>query len=212
MKSVTIKGEKREGFGTKASKAVRKEGKIPCVVYGGDGQLIHFVTTPKAVKSLIYTPDFKMAIIELDGSDEIRAILKDVQFHPVSEQVLHIDFLKLVPEHTVKVDIPVRFKGSSQGVKAGGTLQQNLRRVRVKTTPENLVGELFADVSSLEMGQSVRVRDIELAKGMEMMTPGATPIATVEVPRALRSASAAAEGEEGAEVGEATEEEAPAAE
>jgi large subunit ribosomal protein L25 len=203
MEVVAIKGEVREHFGKKHSQKVRKEGLIPCVMYGRD-EILHFSTDEKSVKTLIYTPQFKIAEVTLDGTTH-RTILKDVQFHPVTDAVVHIDFLKLIDGHTVKYEVPVKFTGVSPGVKLGGKLQQNIRRVKIKSTPETMVDVLPLDISTLEMGQSIRIRDIEAIEGIEIMTPPGTPVGTVEVPRAMRSAATAA-AKDGATV-EATEEE-----
>jgi len=150
------------------------------------------------VKKLIYTADFKVAELNIGGASH-RAIVKAVQFHPVSEEIMHIDFLELVAGQSVRLEVPVHFVGSSPGVKTGGKLLQNLRRIKIKTTPENMVSSLELDISELELGHAIRVRDIKPVDGVEIMVTGATPVAVVEVPRALRSAATAAEGEEGAE-------------
>lgn len=197
MEIVAIKGQVRSGVGKKASKAVRKEGRVPCVIYGTQDNL-HLTIDPKEVKPLVYTPAFKLAEVELDGAAH-KCIIKDIQFHPVSDEIVHIDFLSLTEGRKLKVEIPVGFEGVSPGMKLGGKLQQNLRRVKVKTTPEHLVDQLVLDVSHLELGQSVRVRDIQVGDGIEIMSPAGTPIATVEIPRALRSATSAASKEEGEE-------------
>lgn len=192
MEIVAINGQIRAEVGKKATKAVRKkDGGIPCVLYGGE-DLIHFSIPEPEVKALIYTSDFKVADINIEGKT-YRCILKDVQYHPVTEAILHIDFLRLVKGNPVKIEVPVRFKGTSPGVKSGGKLLPKLRRVKVKTTPENLVSELLVDISKLELGQSIRVRDIEPGEGIEIILSPGIPVATVEVPRALRSATAAKE-------------------
>ncbi|MCI5081849.1 MAG: 50S ribosomal protein L25 [Saprospiraceae bacterium] len=189
MESIAVSGQPRTETGKKASNKDRANQNIPCVLYGGD-EVQHFTTTFNQVKPLIYTPDFKLAEIELGGT-KLKAIVKDVQWHPVTDEVIHIDFLRLVDGHPIKLQVPVRFKGSSPGVKLGGKLIQNLRRIKIKTTPEHMVGELFLDISKLELGHSIRVRDIEPNEGVEIMNPPATPVALVEIPRALRSAAAA---------------------
>lgn len=191
MQTVAIKGEERAEIGKKYTKAVRSAGKIPCVLYGKD-EVVHFSTTSKDVKPIIYTPDFKIAEVEIGGK-QYRCILKDVQFHPVSDVITHIDFLKLIDGHPVKVEVPVRFKGNSPGVKVGGKLIQQVRRIKIKTTPDKLVDELTLDISNLELGQSIRVRDIEAIEGIEIMNSPGIPVAQVEIPRALRSATAAKE-------------------
>ncbi len=209
MKSVEIKGTARTGLGKKAARAARREGLVPCIIYGGD-QVVHFNIEPKAIKSVVYTPEFKKANISLDGN-VYPCILKEAQFHPVSDALLHIDFLELVEGSILKVDIPVRCEGPAAGVKEGGRLTQKLRRIKVKTTSDKLIEELVVDVKDLLLGQSVRVKDIEAIEGMEIMNSPNIPIASVETPRALRSeedeaaeeaaaaAAAAAEGEEATE-------------
>jgi large subunit ribosomal protein L25 len=203
MDVVKVNGESRQNLGGKASKALRREGLVPAVIYGTD-EPVHFSTTQLALRDLIYTPDFRIAEVSVDGGEPVRAILKDVQFHPITDLVTHIDFLRLEAGRTIKIEVPIRFKGNSPGVRAGGKLQQNLRRVRIKTTPENLIDELVVDVSSLEMGQSARIRDIDPIEGVEIVTPGSTPVAGVQVPRAMRSA-ATAEAKEAKKTGEEAE-------
>lgn len=204
MEKVAVSGQIRTDLGKKATKAVRNSGKIPCVLYGTSG-LVHFSVTGGSVKHLVYTPAFKLAEIDVEGKT-YSAILKDIQFHPVTEEILHLDFLRLEKDQSVKVEVPVQFTGNSPGVRLGGKLQKNLRRVKIKTTPEHLVDHLTVDVSDLELGHSVRVRDINVIDGIEVMSSPAIPVASVEIPRALRSASSAAEkeGEDEAE-GEAAE-------
>ncbi len=208
MQTVTIKGQKREGTGKSSTKSIRNQGLIPAIVYGGDDQ-ISFTTTKKEVKSLVYTPDFKIAHLDIDGT-EVKTILKDIQFHPVTDEILHIDFLRVIDNTPIKVEIPIRFKGVSPGVKSGGKLIQQLRKAKVKTTPEKLVDHLMADISKLELGAAIRIRDLEVADGIEVANNPATPIATVEVPRALKSEAAAAEGDDA--VAESEAEATPAAE
>ena len=190
MQFVAVNGTVRTDLGKKGTKAVRNEGKIPCVLYDLN-QVVHFSADFNEIKKLIYTPDFKLAEINVDGKT-YKCILKDYQMHPVTDTITHIDFLNLVDGQAIKVEVPVRFKGSSPGVKVGGKLQQTMRRVKIKTTPEHLVDQLTLDVSSLQLGQSIRVRDIEALEGIEVMSAPGTPVAIVEVPRSLRSATAAA--------------------
>ena len=191
MERISFKGEPRNDLGKKATKSLRKEGKIPCVIYGPN-KVIHFSTTHSEIKSIVYTPDFKVAELNCDGG-KYPCIVKDFQLHPLSNELVHIDFLMLTESHPIKVEVPIRFKGTSPGVKSGGKLLQKLRRVKIKTTPENLVDEIDVDISSLEMGQSLRVRDIQAINNIEILSSAGIPVATIEIPRALRSATAAAE-------------------
>ena len=192
------------------AKQIRKSGKIPAVLYGPDINE-SFTVTHNEVKKLIFTPDFRIGEVEVGGGKH-QCIVKDIQWHPVTDEIIHIDFLALKDGTKVKVEIPVKFKGVSPGIKSGGALVQTMRRVKVKLDPKDLIDELFIDISELELGDAVRVRDIELPDNIELMVNDAVPVATVEVPRALRSATAEEEAaEEGAtteESGEAPKEEA----
>lgn len=189
MESVTIDGGTRAGLGKAATKVDRSSDAIPCVLYGGN-ENVHFTTTWNEVRHLIYTADFKTAAITT-GGNSYTAIVKDVQFHPVSEKILHIDFLRLIPGTPVKVSLPLRLVGQSPGVKAGGKLLQSIRKIKVKVLPENLVDQVTLSISKLDLGQSARVRDIIPIEGVEIIMAPAIPVVTVEIPRALRAAAAA---------------------
>lgn len=189
METIAITGQPRTGLGKKPSKDLRNDGRIPCVLYGGQ-DVVHFSVTLNDVKNLIYTPDFRVANLTVDGIN-FRCIVKDYQLHPLTSNLTHIDFLSLVDGQKVKLEVPVRTKGVSPGVKLGGKLQQKLRRVKVKTLPEEMVTELFIDISPLDLGQSLRVRDIQVPEGIELLNSPSIPVVTIEIPRALRSAAAA---------------------
>ncbi len=200
MDTIAFVGSQRSELGKKAARQARREGKIPCVLYGGD-EIVHFTTTLNDVKKLLYTADFRIAEIEIEGK-KYRAIVKDWQAHPLTDSVVHIDFLQMVPGRKINIEVPVRFRGSSPGEKLGGKLLQSVRRVKIKTTPEKLVDSVTLDISSLELGQSIRIRDIDPIEGIEIMNGPSIPVAMVEIPRALRSAEAAKEAT--AETEEAT--------
>ena len=189
METVAVSGVIRSSFGKSASKADRREKLIPCVMYGGD-EPIHFTTTLNEVKNVVYTPDFKLVQLEIDGVS-YKCILKDWQADPVTDEIRHIDFLKLVDGRKVKLEIPLKFVGTSPGVKVGGKLLQKVRRIKVKTIPEKIIDSLELDISALELGQSIRVRDIAAIEGVEIMNSPGIPVATIEIPRALRAAEAA---------------------
>ena len=209
MEVVAIKGDLRDPARKKGAKAVRREGKVPCVLYGASDNM-HFATMPLNLRPVIYTPEFKIVELDIDGA-KTRCILKDVQFHPVTDEVVHVDFLELTDGKPVKVEIPVCFTGIAPGLKAGGAMIQKLRRVALKTIPEKLMNELELDISHLQLGQSVRVSDVNVEEGVEVLNNPNIPIASIEVPRLLKSleaeeaeaaeaeaeAAAAAEGEEG---------------
>ncbi|HKK73881.1 MAG TPA: 50S ribosomal protein L25 [Saprospiraceae bacterium] len=196
MEIVAVSGKLRKEVGKKASAKVRAEGLIPCVMYDAE-QVIHFSADFKDVKKLIYTPKFKLAELTIDGKTH-KCILKDYQMHPVTDEVTHIDFLHLVEGNPVKIEVPIQFTGSSPGVKSGGKLQRLVRRVKIKVYPNYIIDKVVLDVSSLEMGQSIRIRDIDPIEGVEVMTSPGVPVAIVDVPRAMRSAQTAA-AKEGAE-------------
>jgi large subunit ribosomal protein L25 len=182
---VTVTGKLREVNGKKGAKALRRENHVPCVMYWGD-QVLHFSALESDFKNLVYTPEFRLAEVNIDGNVH-RCVIKDIQFHPVSEKILHVDLQKLVDDVRVKVSLPLVLEGMPKGVKDGGKLIQNVRKVEVKSLPKNLVSQLVVDVSSMLMGQSRRVRDIRLEEGTEILTNGSVPVAQVIIPRALRS-------------------------
>ncbi|MFT4663429.1 MAG: large subunit ribosomal protein L25 [Patescibacteria group bacterium] len=210
MKTVDINGTLRTDLGKKATRADRKEGKVPGVIYGG-GEVVHFNANPKEMKDIVFTPAFKKATVTVGGK-KYNCILKDTQFHPVTDALLHVDFLELIDGQDLKANIPVLCEGTAAGVKEGGRLNQKLRRVTVKTTPDKLIAELTVDVTALNLGDSVRVKDIKFSGGMEVMTDMSIPVATIEVPRSMRSAlMGEEEGEEGAAPGAAAAPDAPEA-
>lgn len=189
MEKVVLNGVARTDMGKKATKSVRNEELVPCIIYGGT-ENINFSCKPLDLRDLVYTSSFKRAEINVDGKS-YSCILKSVQFHPVSEKIMHVDFLELVKGKKLKVEIPLRFTGNAAGVKAGGKLLSLVRKLKVKTTPEKLINEIKVDVSHLELGQVVRVRDIVQEDGIEIMNASGIPLAIVEIPRALRGAQAA---------------------
>lgn len=184
MEIVAINAELRSELGKKAAKKHKTNDLVPGVIYGG-GNEIHFVAKPLDLRSLIYTPDFKICKITIEGKT-YRCIVKARQFHPVTDRLQHVDLLLMTDGNPIKVDLPVRFTGASPGVKAGGKFLSKVRTVKVKALPENLVGELSIDISGMELGSSVRVRDIKAVSGLEIMTSGSIPVASIEIPRALR--------------------------
>lgn len=186
MEIIAFNAEKRD-MAVKA-KVTRQEGKIPAVLYGQDVQE-HFSVKHNDIKKLIFTPDFRVGEMNLDGAKH-KCIVRDIQWHPVTDQISHIDFLALKEGSKIKVDIPVKFKGVSPGVKEGGALMQTMRRVKVKLDPKDLVDELFVDISELKLGDAIRVKDMDVPDGIEVLVNSAVPIATVEVPRALKSMTA----------------------
>jgi large subunit ribosomal protein L25 len=186
MEIVAIKGHKKEGSGKTAAKQVRRSGLVPANMYkSGGGDATQFSVSIDDYRTLIYTPQFKLAEIDLDGKTH-KCILKDVQFHPVTDEVIHIDFLELVPGVKFKATVPLNFIGVAPGVKAGGKFIATLRKVNILTTPEQAVDSLDADITGMELGGTLRVRDITNKEGVEITNTGAVPIALIEIPRSLR--------------------------
>ena len=190
MQSITIKGSQRESVGKKATKALRNAGQVPCVLYGGD-KPVHFSADAKAFKPLVYTPNVYTATIELEGQT-YAAVLQDIQFHPVSDNILHIDFYQLFEDKPVTMEIPVKLVGSSKGVMVGGALRHNLRKLKVKALPANLPDFIEADITELEIGNKLYVT--ELANdNYTLLHPDNTVVAQVRMSR--NAAKAAAESE-----------------
>lgn len=155
MKSISINGSKRESVGKKATKALRNAGQVPCVVYGGETPL-HFSAPELAFKDLVYTANAHTVEIDL-GGETIKAILQDIQFHPVTDRILHIDFYQIFDDKEVMMEIPVHFIGTSRGVLNGGVLRKTNRKLRIKALPANLPDFLEADITDLKIGNKLYV-------------------------------------------------------
>jgi large subunit ribosomal protein L25 len=199
MKSLTIEGQPRTDLGKKYARQLRREDRVPCVLYG-KGDNIHFSVPSAAFKELIYTPEFHTVDVVV-GGEHHTALVKEVQFDPVSDKITHADFLTLVPGKVITADLPVKVFGNSVGVRNGGKLKLKVRKLTVKTTPEHLVETIDIDVTELKMGKSVRVSEIS-REGIEIQNNPGLPVVTCEVPRAMRGGGGGgddAEGEEGAE-------------
>ncbi len=158
MKSITIKGSKRESVGKSATKALRNAGMVPCVIYGGETP-IHFSAEEKAFKKLVYTPNVYTASIDVDGQ-KIPAILQDIQFHPVTDKILHVDFYQLFDDKEVTMNIPVKLVGTSPGVLNGGSLRFTNRKLKVKAIPANLPDFIEANISKLKIGNKLFVTSL----------------------------------------------------
>ena len=158
MKSITINGSKRESVGKKATKALRNAGQIPCVLYGGDNP-VHFSAPELAFSKLVYTPNAHTVVIAL-GDVSYNAVLQDIQFHPVTEKILHVDFYQLFDDKEIAMDIPVVLNGIPLGVRAGGVLRRNRRKLRIKALPTNLPDNVQVDISGLKIGNKVYVSEL----------------------------------------------------
>ena len=195
MKSITIKGSERENVGKKATKAVRDAGMVPCVIYGGN-QPVHFVADERAFKDLVYTPNAHTVVVELNGTS-YNVIMQDIQFHPVSDRILHIDFFQLSDDKEIIMEVPVKVTGTSPGVLLGGVLRLNQRRLKVKALPKNLPDFVEANISELQMGNKLYVTKLE-TNNFKLMHPDNTVVCQVRISRAaMKAAQEAAKAEKG---------------
>lgn len=207
MKSITIQGTKRENVGKKSTKALRDAELVPCVVYGGE-QPLHFSTEEKSFKNLVYTPEAHTVVIELDGK-KIEAVLQDIQFHPITDKILHVDFYQLSANKPVVMSVPVRITGRAKGVVAGGALRQSFRKLTLKAIPANLPDEIVIDVTPLRIGNKLYVGDIK-NDAYTFLHPDNAVIVAVKMSRNAMKGGAAVVDEDDDE--EETTEAAPEAE
>jgi len=211
MRTVEIIGYKRANLGKADAKLLIGDSQVPCVLYGGKEQ-VHFHVPMILFRELVYTPEAAFVKLNIEG-EEYSAILQDIQFHPVSEIILHADFLALSEDKEIKMNIPVKLSGTAPGIIQGGLMVVKLRKIRIKALPDKMPESITLDVSGLDLGKSIKVASIE-ADGFEVLNNSRITIASVEVPRALKADEEEEEGEEGeageegdsAEASEATEE------
>lgn len=186
MKSVEIKAQMREKTGKKDSVKLRKAGYVPCVLYGSVEKNIHFSAEISSFRHLIYTPDAKYANIVI-GENQYNAIVKDVQYHPVSDKIIHVDFLSIQDDKPIIASVPVRTEGFAQGVQEGGRLRIEMRRLKLKGMLKDFIEEVLIDVTSLTIGKSIRVCDITLPN-LEIAEPANNNIVSVRVTRVVKEA------------------------
>ncbi|WP_299258456.1 50S ribosomal protein L25/general stress protein Ctc [uncultured Aquimarina sp.] len=206
MKSLTINASQRESVGKKATKALRNAGQVPCVIYGGD-TMIHFAAPEIAFKNLVYTPDVHTVVIALDNGTKVNAILQDIQFHPVTDRILHIDFIQIFDDKPITVELPFKATGNARGVLNGGVLRYNLRRIKVKGFASKLPDLIEGDITNLKIGNKLLVTSIA-SEDFTILHPDNTVICMVKT---SRTAVEDEEEEEETE-GEGPAAEAPAAE
>jgi len=206
MKTVSMSGSLRENVGKKDAKKMRNAGLIPSVIYGGKEQH-HVAISVKDFKDLIFSPEIAFVKITVDGK-EINAILQDIQYHPVSDNIMHADFLELVDGKEIVMGIPVKTTGTAPGILEGGKLQTKLRKLKLKALPADMPEFITLDISGLSIGNSIKVKEVEVEKASLLDAPNAVVVA-VKVTRAAVSAGMdEEEGEEGGAEGEAATEEA----
>lgn len=202
MKSITIKGSKRESVGKKATKALRNAGQVPCVLYGGE-EPVHFAAEESEFRNLIYTPDVHTVVIDLGDEGKHQAVAQDTQWHPIKEQLLHIDFYEIFDDKEITMGIPVRTVGTSKGVLNGGVLRKNQRKLRVRALPANLPDYIEIDISDMKIGDKKYVRDLP-TEDFEIVQPSNVVVCMIKTSRLVIEPEDDEEGEEGEE-GEAAE-------
>ena len=195
MKSIKINGSKRESVGKSSAKVLRNAGKVPCVVYGGE-KPVHFSADEISFSKLVYTPNAHTVAISLDGKSEINAIIQDIQFHPVSEKILHIDFLQLFEGKEVTMTIPVKYEGNAPGVRnEGGILSKNKRKLSVRALPKDLPDYIKADISNLNLNDKITISDVS-DDSFKFLHPDNMVVCQVKMSRASLSLSTEEEEEE----------------
>ena len=203
MKTIVVKGDKRTALGKKDSKKLRDQDIVPAVLYGGE-EPIHFSVPFSELRKLVYTPSVYLIDLDIDGQ-VYPALMQDVQWHAVEEQILHVDFLKIDAEKTVKIEVPVQITGLAKGIKAGGKIKSNLRRLKVKALPGNLPDTISIDVTKLGIGQSIKVSDLSVPN-VEFLDNKSNVVVSVIITRAAKSAAGTAGADEEEEAEESTEE------
>ncbi|MCF1713901.1 50S ribosomal protein L25 [Flavihumibacter sp. RY-1] len=190
MKTITIEGQLRTETGKKATRQLRSEGQVPGVIYGGE-QEINFVAPAKAFKPLVYTAEFNLAEVNIDGKS-YKCILKDMQFDKVSDALTHVDLQELVENKPVIAQLPLHLTGSPAGVKAGGRLVVKVKALKVKTLPKYLKESIELDITNLELNENVRIQDVK-TENMEILMSPRIPVASIVMTRQLKQEEAAAE-------------------
>ena len=196
MKEINVTGQKRNDLGKKASKLLRKEGLIPCNIYGekkdenGKPVAVSFACPMSELRKVVYTPHIYVINLIIDGESHT-AVMKELQFHPVTDALLHADFYEVNDQKPITIGIPVKLNGLAQGVRDGGRINLSIRKINV-TAPYQIIPEhLDIDVTNLQLGKSIKVRDLNF-EGLTLSTPAEVVVCSVKATRASRSAAAAA--------------------
>jgi len=189
MKNLQLTGSSRTEFGKKYAKVFRNTGLVPCILYGGES-VIHFTLDERDTRPLIVTPDIHTVELIVDGKSYM-AILKDAQFHPVKDTTLHIDFLQIFEDKPITIEVPVKLNGLAEGVKAGGKLSQELRKLKVKGYYKNVPDVLNIDVSNLDLGKTMQVGMLSF-ENLELVTPKQAVVCAIKLTRVARGLAAAA--------------------
>lgn len=186
MRVFELKGEVRNDLGKKASKDLRTGERIPCVLYGGEGN-IHFSVLEKELAKLLYTPLVYIVEVNVDGKS-YNAVMREIQFHPVTDRPLHVDFYQIFEGKPVLMEVPVKLQGFAEGVQAGGKLSLVVRKLKVKALPADLPGEIMLDVTHLGLGKSIKVKDLSFDE-FEIMNAKDVVVAQIKLTRAARAAA-----------------------
>lgn len=189
MKTVELKGTKRTATGKSAMKKIRRAGNVPAVLYG-HGEPIAVEVDHKALEKVLHSPDTYVVHLDLEGTST-KAIIREAQFHPVNDQVIHVDFLRVSDQEPVEIELPIKLVGTSVGVLAGGRLVPMLRRLKVKGLISQLPDKVDIDVSALDLGKTIRVGEVSV-EGLTITSPASSGIAIIEIPRAVKQAEGAA--------------------
>ena len=187
MKSITIEGQLRTGFGKSATRQLRSQEIVPGVIYGG-AEEINFQAPAAAFRTLVYTPSFQIAEVKLNGKT-YKTILKDLQFDKIDEKLIHIDLLELVEDKKVIAEIPLKFVGASKGVKDGGKLIMKMKSLKVKTLPKYLKEQIEVNIDNLELNGNIRVEDVKI-QHYEILNSPRIPVASVVLTRQLKQEEA----------------------
>ncbi len=183
MKKVSLSGSKRKSVGKKDAKLLRREGQIPAVLYGNKEQ-VHFSVDEIALKKLVYTPNVYIFELDIDGT-KVPAVMKEVQIHPVTDRTVHVDFQEVVDGKPVKIEIPIKLTGLSEGVKSGGKLMQHFRKLKVEALVENLPDTVEIDITEVGIGDKIRVGDVDI-NGVKLLNPESAVIIAVQMARGAK--------------------------
>ena len=194
MRTIDVKGTartiaERSSEQARALKAIRKNNGVPCVLYGA-GENVHFTVTTDGLRNLVYTPHIYVVNLDIDGK-VVTAIMKDIQFHPVKDTILHVDFLQINEEKPIVMEVPVQLEGLAEGVKAGGKLQLQMRKLKVKALYTNIPEKLIVNVSHLGLGKAIQVKELAF-ENLELLNAKEAVVCAVKLTRAARGAAAAA--------------------
>ncbi|MDD6473050.1 MAG: 50S ribosomal protein L25/general stress protein Ctc [Bacteroidales bacterium] len=192
MKSIDLKGTartiaERSSEQARALKALRKNNGVPCELYGA-GENVHFTVTTDALRNLVYTPHIYVVNLDVDGK-QVKAIMKDIQFHPVKDTILHVDFYQISEEKPIVMEVPVKLEGLAEGVKAGGKLALQLRKLKVKAPYTSIPEQLVINVSALQLGKTIKVGELSF-EGLELLNAKDAVVCAVKLTRAARGAQA----------------------